>query len=89
MGQKRALDILTDPTPNARGMLVLWLAEKAEKRCPARVTPKIEDVWYVVAICLRWGAITKTEMPNLSRTALGNLVADTYDVWVINRSGVR
>lgn len=88
MGQKRALEILTNPSPNARAELVLFIANRAEIRCPKRVSPKIEDIWYIVAICLRWGGITKQEMPNLSRTALGNLVADTYDVWVIQRSGI-
>lgn len=78
-----AYDILTDPNPTARGKLVVFLAEWCARRIKQRRYPKKDDVWYVVAIAMRWGAITRQEMPNFSRSAIGQLVEDVYAVWTI------
>jgi len=78
-----AMDILTSNKPTDRARLVILLAEWCARRVKHRNYAKKDDVWYVVAIAMCWGAITRTEMPNFSRSAVGQLVEDVYAVWTI------
>lgn len=83
MSIEYALDVLTNPEPSARQTLVKFLAERCKLRSKGNFSPRMDDVWYVIAICLRWGAITQSEMPNLGRLALGRLAQDVLDTWSI------
>lgn len=83
MSIEYAMNVLTDPSPNARQQLVLFLAERCHLRARANFGPRIDDCLYIIAICLRLGAITKLDMPNLSRLALGRLAQDVNDTWAL------
>jgi len=83
MAIQGALDILTDPNPTNRGRLVLFLTEWAMRRSKNRGYPLKDDVWFVVAIAMRWGAITRQELPGFTRRALGMLVEDVFAMWTI------
>lgn len=79
MGIKRAMEALTDPHPNARQELIRFIADRAMLKKQRQNTIYKDDIWYIVLILLRWGAITKTDIPNLSRLAVGGVVEDAYD----------
>lgn len=81
MSIQYAMEVLTAPSLTQRQALVKFLAQRAKRRAGNCITPRIEDVWYVIAICMKWGAITHADMPNFSRLALGKLAQDVFDCW--------
>jgi len=78
-----ALDTLTNPNPSERQHLVKFLAERCKLRAKNNFSPRIDDCWYIIAIALRWQAITGQEQPNLGRLALGKLAQDIFDTWTV------
>lgn len=83
MSIETALEILTAPKLTERQHLVKLLAERCKNRSKGNFSPRHDDVWYVIAIALRWQLITKQDMPSLSRLALGRLQQDIYDLWTL------
>jgi len=90
MGIKRAYEALTAPKQTDRQFLIDFMARRLAKRGGVkRPLPRIETVYHMIAILLRWGFITTQEMPNLSLDAMGNLAEDTLDAWrIINMENV-
>jgi len=90
MGIQRALDALTTPKPNDRQALIVFLAQRLSVRGKVKRSPvRIEDVYWLIAVMVRWNGITKSELPSLSRQAVGNLAEDIKDCWqIINQGGV-
>jgi len=84
MGIKRAYDALTNPKPSERQFLIWFMASRlAAKRGVKSPIIKIEAIYHMFAILLRWGFINGENMPNLSRDAVGNLCEDVKDAWHI------
>ena len=81
MSIEYAMDTLTNPSPSNRQQLVKFLAERCKIRGKTNFGPRMDDVWYIIAVCQRWGAITGEEMPNFSRLAAGRLAQDVFDCW--------
>lgn len=90
MGILRAFEALTEPKPNDRQFLIAFMAQRLSKRGKGKPAPvRIEDCYWMIAVLLRWGFITKKELPSMSRQTLGNLAEDTKDAWtIINQEGV-
>lgn len=83
MSIQYAMDVLTNPKPSERQTLVKFIAERCMIRSAKNFSPRIDDVWYIIAVCLRWGAITGRDMPNMGRLALGRLAQDVFDTWAL------
>lgn len=93
MGLQTALEIVTSPKLSGRQQLVLFIAQRADKRYPKPNKPDIGDIWYIIAVMMRWHMIalkTRTisdewAINAYSRKALGQLAQDALDVFTVLR----
>jgi len=94
MGIETALEIVTSPKLTERQQLVKFIAERANLRYPQPNQPDIGDIWYIIAIMLRWGLIEAKngttgygwQIASYSRKALGMLAQDSLDVFRLIRT---
>lgn len=83
MGIQSAYEILTRPQPAERDQLVIFAAQRCNKRYGRPNQPNEGVASYMLAVLIRWGYVGSDNLKSMQRKAYGKLIADIVDVWAL------